>query len=333
MNWIYLLLGLGLLFIAVLDALWTTLWIDGSGGPVTSRLTTWCWHGYLRVVGRERHRALSLFGPFIVMFVVVLWVLMMWAGWVLIFGADDLSLWNTRSKSPADWSDRIYFVAYTMFTMGNGDLYPQTDAWQVIASLTNGSGMLLVTLAVTYILSVISAAVQKRAFANQVLGLGRTPEEFVRNSWNGQDFRDLDLLLNSLSSTLSNMSEQYRAYPVLQYYHAAHASKSPPLAVAVLYEAMLILQYAVPDGHRPNQVMMHSTRSTIETFLETMPSAFISTADTAPPAPDLQPLLNEGIPVSNSAELADQLAHWQKRRKRLLGLIRNDGWNWMESGK
>ncbi|WP_344805057.1 potassium channel family protein [Allohahella marinimesophila] len=330
MEWIYLIIGLTLLVVAVVDALWTTLWIDGSGGPVTARVTTLIWRFCLKTTGRDKHHTLSLFGPVIVTTAVVLWVLMIWMGWVLVFSADDQALWNKNDSIYSDWTDRIYFVAYSMFTMGNGDIIPAADKWQVITGLCTASGMLLVTLSVTYLLNVVSAAVQKRAFATQVLGLGRTPAEFVQNCWNGHDFRDLDLVLNSLASQLSALGEQYRAYPVLQYYHAAHAQKSPPLAIAVLDEALLIFQHGIAPEQRPNIVLLRSAQSAIDSFMTTLPSAFIKTADSPPVPPDLDKLRSRGIPVGNRDTFLTKLNADAERRKKLLGLVRNDGWRWME---
>lgn len=328
-DWIYLLIGALLLILAVVDALWTTLWIDGSGGPVSSRLTTWAWRLDKKLVGDKHHKLLSVFGPLIVIAIVLMWVLLLWAGWVFIFAAGDVALWDTRNNIPADWSGRIFYVAYTMFTMGNGDFSPKGDLWQIMSSLTNGSGMLLVTLAVTYILSVVSAAVQKRSFASQVLGFARSPDEFVIKGWNGEDFSNLDSLLQSLSANLSTLSEQYRAYPVLQYYHAARLEKSPPMAVAVLDEALHLLQAGVSDDRcRPNPVTMAVARSAVDSFLETIPSAFIRPAAEAPPGPGIDRLRKCGIPVTKEDDFVALTKDQLERRKLLLGIVRNDGWHW-----
>ena len=88
---IWIVLGVGLLLLVFTDALWTTLWVDGGGGPLTSRTTTWAWKAVLAVIGRKHHHRLSLFGPSIVVMVVVTWVLLLWAGWVLIYASDPLT--------------------------------------------------------------------------------------------------------------------------------------------------------------------------------------------------------------------------------------------------
>lgn len=327
----FLLAGIALLLIVFVDALWTTLWVDGGGGFLTSRLTTWSWRGVMGIVGRKRHQALSLFGPTVIVSVVVFWVLLLWAGWVLVYASTPDSLLHTRDpKGPADWTGRIWYVAYAISTMGNGDHTPNGDAWQLVASLTTLSGFFLASLVISYLLSVLAAVVEKRAFAGQVSGLGKTAEEFLQNAWDGESFRTLDLPLNSLSGMLGALTEQYLSYPILQYYHAARPAKSPAVGIAVLDEALTLLRFGVPKEYRPNQAVLHSTRAGVASFLDTLQSAFISPADESPPPPDLDKLRRAGIPTVSDEEFSKALDDLTERRKKLRGLLRNDGWNWSD---
>lgn len=330
LNIVLLLLGITLLVVVVVDALWTTLWVDGSGGPITSWATTWMWRGALAAIGRQHHHRLSLFGPIILMSTVVMWIALLWAGWVVLFGSEGSSLLHAHNQTPADWSARFYFVGYMMFTAGNGDFSPNGDSWQVAGALTNASGMLVATLAITYLLSVVSAVVRKRAFASAVTGLGMEPEDVIRNAWDGRDLHTLDSTLNSLASQLSTLSEQYLSYPVLQYYHAARPDKSPILAIAVLDDALTLLRFGVHEEQRPNPVILRASRAAVASFLDTLPSAFIHAAPQAPPPPDLDRLRQLGIPTVNDADFAAALEQLTDRRRKLLGLVRNDGWNWRE---
>lgn len=331
LHLLWLLVGVLLLLTVVIDALWTTLWVDGGAGPVASRLTTWTWRGVLSAVGRRRHRTLSLFGPASVAAVVVTWVLLLWTGWVFVFAADPGALLSTRDyATPAGWGGRIFFVAYSMFTMGNGDYAPQGTLWQLVASVATGSGFFVASLVISYILSIVGAVGRKRALASEITGLGLTPAAFLESGWDGSDFRTLDLPLSGLSSQLANLSEQYLAYPVLQYYHAARAEKSPAVGIVILDEALTILRYGVPEPLRPNAAVLRSARAGVGSVLETLDSAFIRAADEVPPAPDLGRLRAAGVPLAEGPEFAAALEQLSERRRRLLGMLRTDGWNWPE---
>ncbi len=323
--------GALLVALAILDALWTTLWVDGSAGPTTGRLTTWMWKGALLLLGRQRHRALSLLGPLVLVATVVQWIVMLWAGWVLLFAADPDSLSRSSGPGTPGWTGRIWYVGYTMYTVGNGDYVPAEGPWQVVSGLVALSGMSLVTLAITYLLSVVSAVVGKRAFASQVSGLGRTGEQFVLSGWNGHDLHPLDRQLTDLSSQLSRLTEQYLSYPVLQYYHAASPTKSPVKAVAVLDEALLMMTAGVVPEQRPDPAALKTARSSVSTFLQdTLEAAAIDAAPEPPPPPRLGGLRQQGIRTVDDDAFDRAVADQAQRRRTMLGLVRGDGFDWEE---
>jgi len=123
LNAFFLLLG-----VVLLDALWTTLWVDGNASPLSSRLTTWIWQGTRALFRRRQDRWMSLNGPLTLAVIVLTWVVLLWAGWTFVFAADDDAILSTRDGTLPSWTGRIYFVAYTMFTMGNGDFTPKGES-------------------------------------------------------------------------------------------------------------------------------------------------------------------------------------------------------------
>jgi hypothetical protein len=328
MSALLFLVGALLLVAAILDALWTVLWVDGGAGPIAGRFTSWLWRG-LSASSDPRGRLLSLSGPIILSLTVLLWVLMMVAGWTLIFGSDPTSISAPEDGATPGWAGRVFYVAYSMFTMGNGDYVPRVGAWQVTTAVTTGTGMVLLTLIISYVLPVLSGVVQKRAFARSVHGLGETPERILESAWDGQDYRGLDLPLNALSAQLTVLSEQHKAYPLLHYYHAATAATATPAAVAVLDDALTLLCHGVPAGRRPSPAVLRSVRQSVGGYLETLASARIDPADEDPPPPDLDRLRTAGLPTLPDGAFRGGLADLRDRRRLLLGMVRQDGWHWL----
>lgn len=325
MEFAYLVIGVVLLVGTIVDILWTTLWPDGGAGPLAGRLSTGIWRA-TRWVGRFWNRAKSLGGPAVLVGTLLMWITLLWAGWVFLFASDEGSL-NPSSGLEVTWSGRIYFVAYSMFTMGNGDFKPAMGWWQIATSLTTATGMVIVTLSVTYVLSVVSAVAQKRSFAASVTGLGRRPEEFVVHAWNGRDFHSLDLTLNSLSSQLALLADQHKTFPVLHYFHAAERTNASAVAVAVLDEALTVIDAGTPDVDR-NDVTLRSARSSVDGYLSTLRSAYLTPAEQPPPVPDLEPLRAAGIPTVDDREFQAQVGEIRERRCALLGVVRGDAWEW-----
>lgn len=61
MNLTIFTLGVLLLTIAIVDLVWTTLWVEGGAGPLTSRLMSWSWR-ILRKMLDQNSQWLSLKG-------------------------------------------------------------------------------------------------------------------------------------------------------------------------------------------------------------------------------------------------------------------------------
>lgn len=324
---LYLVLGATLLVAAIVDILWTTLWVDGGSGPLSSRVATWIWRG-LRHFGDEHSRVLSLAGPVILTATLTMWVGFIWGGWTLIFAGGENALLPARDDVPVTWTGRIFFVAYTMFTMGNGDFYPPTGIWQIAASLTTASGMLFVTMGVSYILSVLGAVSNKRSFASSVAGMGVDSETVVCSAWDGENFDGLHLPLNSLTSQLDSLADQHKSYPILHYYHSERAKQASAMAVAVFDESMTILRFGVPEDEQPDRVLVESARSASQNYLETLNNAFIEPAEEPPRSPDLDRLRDEGVPTVPDSEFADALDELTERRRKLLAVVNADAWHW-----
>jgi len=327
MNYLPLAAGLAVLVLVVVDIIWTTLWVDGGAGPLSSWLIPGLWAG-IRKLGGERSRALSLAGPIILTATLVTWVALIWGGWTLVFGAAENALLNSRDSSPVTWVNRLYFVAYTMFTMGNGDYYPAADIWEVAASLTTASGMLFVTMGVSYVFSVLGAVTDKRSFASSVTGLGNRSEAVVETGWDEGGFRGLDLPLNSLSSQLDTLATQHKAYPILHYYHSEEATQSSAMAVAILDEALLVLRHGVARDAQPNRALVENARSAVENYLETLNESFFDPTEETPDAPDLDRVRDAGVPTVAADEFAAAVDGHGDRRQKLLGVVRADAWHW-----
>lgn len=306
MNWVVLAIGILIVLITLIDVIWTSIWVGGGAGPVTRSISNLGWET-LKLIGQQRHKVMVLAGPLVVTLTVLTWLLLLWIGWYLIFSAEVTAVLTTATEEIADTSDRIYFVGYTLFTLGNGDFSPNGDCWQIATSVASGSGLFTATLSITYLISVVSAAVSGRAFASEVDGLGSSSADVVSDGWDGSRYGDLALPLQSLGSQLTKLSQQYLAYPVLQYFHAGDAAKSPMVALVKLDQILVVSAHGVPVESRAPTVMHNSVRSAIEDVLKSLPQKFVKPVEDGLPAPDLEPLRRARRPVLAGEEFAHLL--------------------------
>ena len=322
-------LGILLVVVLLIDVIWTTMWVGGGAGPVTRAVGDLAWKA-IKVVGRGRHAVMPLAGPVILTLTVITWLLLLWSGWFMVFSAEATSVLTSATDEIADTSDRIYFAGYTVFTLGNGDFVPNGDCWQIATALASGSGLFTATLSLTYLISVVSAAVSARSFASEVDGLGSSPASIVSDGWDGSRYGDLALPLQSLASQLTKLSQQYLAYPVLQYFHAGDAAKSPMVALVRLDQILAVSAHGVPADSRAPAVMHNSVRSAIENVLESLPKRFVQPAEDGLPTPDLDPLRHAGRPALRNEEFTHLLQPEERRRRKLRGLLNAHGWSLSE---
>ncbi|WP_432419614.1 ion channel [Halobacterium zhouii] len=327
MNFALLVLGVVVLVAVVVDLLWTTLWVDGSAGPFTMGLMTVTWRA-LRRVGGENSRLLTISGPLMLVLGLAMWILLLWGGWTLVFAGATNALRDTIDSGPISWYERIYFTGYTIFTMGNGDFAPRDGVWQVVTALATGSGMLFVTLSITYVISVLDAVTQKRSFASGVTGLGMRGDEIVRAGWNGEAFEGLELPLNTFTEQLNTLTSNHRAYPIVHYFHSGQPETAPVVAVAALDEALTMLHFGVTERDRPSEAIVGNARASVKNYLEVLSSSFVEPADRAPPPPDVDAIRDAGVPVAPDREFESSVADLTGRRRLLLGLVESDARQW-----
>jgi hypothetical protein len=327
MNLLYLVVGVAILVLVIIDLLWTTLWVDGGSGPISKYLTNGTWRA-LRRVGSRQSRLLSLAGPIILFLTLLVWVGLLWGGWTIVFGASESSLLPARDDVPVTWTGRVFYVGYTMFTMGNGDFYPPVGVWQVISGLTTASGMLFVTLGVSYILSVLGAVSNKRSFASSVSGMGQDGEDVVTSTWDGTDLSGLEPRLNSLASQLDSLAVQHKSYPILHYYHSAQPQEASAISAAILDETLTLVRYGVDPDIRPSPILVKNARSASENYIETLRESFAHKADETPRQPDIDRLREVGIPTVSDSEFAESVDKLSTRRRSLLGIVYGDMWHW-----
>lgn len=325
MDWILVAGGSLLIAMVIVDLLWTTLWVEGGAGPVTRSLGETLWR-FLRALSGGSHRVLSTAGPIVLVLTLLFWIAMLWAGWTLVFSAAPGAVVSSSSQVPGDFVSRFYFVGYSIFTLGNGDFKPNGETWQILTGIAAGTGLLLITLAITYLLSVVSAVVSARAFAVQVHGLGASADEAVAASWNGKDLSALDWYLQNANSALVSLSQQYLAYPVLRYFHGSDPSSSDALAFLRLEQLVLLAGVVGPAESRPASTLLQGTRSSLNSLLSALPSRVAACSDAQPTAMSTDAVRFATDGQVDSALLEQGLGERKRQLGAFAALAREHGW-------
>lgn len=319
--------GALVVLLTFVDAFATTLAVSRGAGPMTRSVLAVLWRAALRVHRRDREGGwLVAGGPVLLVTTVALWVGALWTGWTLVFHGSQAVVTSTGAR-PAGLADVVYFTGFTVFTLGTGDFVAATPGWRVVMAVAAFSGLFLVTLAITYLISVVAALVARRVVAVQVHGLGDSPAEIVARGWTGEGFGSMfQQQLVSLSTAVTTSAEQHLAYPVLHYFHSGTRGLAAPVAVAHLDDALTTMTAMAPE-HRPEASAVDPLRSAVERYLATAAGTARMPDVEAPAPPSTDGLREAGVPVDDDAvrEVAERD---RERRACLVRLVVSDGWAW-----
>ncbi len=327
MQWGLGVLGVGVVLLVLGDVVKTTLSVKGSGWG-SGWLASTTWSVALRLHRRwPSHTALSYVGTAVLLLIIGLWTFGLWLGWTLFFMLDPRAVVSSADGEPTGFLERAYFVGYTLITLGNGEYEPQVGFWQIMTLLAATLGFFVITLAITFLLSVLPAVVGKRQLASYIASLGMTPADVVLNAWDGDGCDALTQHLSTLNDALGRVAQQHLAFPVLHYFHSAERRTALPLRVAALDEALGALFYGLecrPTAHR-----LRPLRESVGSLLDTLDNSYLGAhdEDTPPPTP-LDPLREGGLETQPPEDYRRALREKTARRKLLHSYVVKDGWLW-----
>jgi hypothetical protein len=321
--------GAGIVGLAVVDMVKTTLVLRGGGGPLAQPLAQHLWRLALRRhAARPSRRSLAGFVYVILFTLILVWLGLLWAGWSLVFTAGESAVLDTQTHAPASLWSRVYFAGYSLITLGVGDFRPSAPPWQLLTVLAAANGFFVVTLTITYLAPLLSAITEKRRLAAQVFGLGETPVAILEHAWSDGNLGSLEPFFVSLSSTIALHDQRHLAYPLLFYAASESRSASDAVALAVLDEALTMLEIGVAPEHRPGSLAHRSVRHAVSSYLDMRAPFAISEVGAAPPVVSLAALRIAGLPVVSDDAFSEGVALLVERRRRLLALVQDAGWPW-----
>ena len=325
MNWPLLVGGAAVIAVVMYDVVLTTLSVGNPSGPVTGRLARGLW-----AVGLRTRRAglLQALGIGLMLLIVVTWLLGLWAGWAMVFNAAPAAVVDSTTGRVAGAWERIYFAGYTLFTLGNGEFRPDGTPWQLLTVVALLNGLALASLSITYLVPVTAAALERRQLAATIAAMGERPDTALVRAWDGTGFGMLQHHLMSLGPQLALLTQRHLGYPVLHYFHSSDRKTAAAPMIAVLDELLTVLQFGVAEQARPPASVTEPFRAELTQFLDTLRSAFISPADAAPAIPALHRLREAGVPTVADEVFAQRLGEIAERRRLLVALVNNDGWDW-----
>lgn len=328
MNLYIFSIGFVILIITATDLINTSLSVRGAGF-ITRRLSKAIWKLLLRLnKNRGNRKILEKGGSIILVSILINWLILIWFSASLLFISQVDSLKNVETNTSTTVVSKIFYTGYTLSTLGLGDIEPDGAFWEILTSILSFTGLILISIAITYLIPVVSAEIEKRKVSVYITTLGCSVEEILLNHWNGKDFKQLEHSFANLTTMIILHAQNHKVYSVLHFFHTSNKKEAFVLNLTNLDETLTVLLHDVPAENRPSQHILMGLRKAISSYLETLPVAFISPSDITPPLVSLNDLIKAGIPLNEGEEVAIEYRKVISRRRLLLALVNDDGWKW-----
>jgi len=321
---LFTVVGAMVIAFVLIDVIWTTM--HRGGGPITRLLITPLWRATLRMHHRgwTSHRIMSLAGLTLIVFTVLCWITLTWAGWTLVFMGDEYAVLHSEDEAPAGFAERVYYTGFTVFTLGVGDYVAHRDSfWQILTAVASFTGFGLITFVLAYLIPVVQAAVKRRAMASRITALGPSPEEMVANAFADGRLDRLDSAVEGLLADLAHLRQAHEAYPVLHFFHEPNREENLAVAVARLDEAVRLAECTEGTMDR---CLVREWGVLLGRFLSTVDGGTFERE--APPPPSWQRLPDGDVPKFDRAQLRRRAEEDAERRAALGALVQANGWTW-----
>lgn len=231
-------LGLLILIIAFLDFFHTT--ISGNGfGSISAAVNT----NLSKLILKDKSRLSFKYSGLIhVLLTTITWLFLMLLGVYLILISSDQMVIHMESKAAASYVERFYFMCYVVSTLGNGDFVPGNGLSRIFTGIFSFLGLILLTTALTYFLSVVNAVLQKKQLALFISAMGTSISELYLFLAPKDDTRLLTENCRQLKTMIIQASSNYIFFPIIQYYLTKKKRASAELQLARLNEVLLVIQ-------------------------------------------------------------------------------------------
>ncbi|HYO64073.1 MAG TPA: potassium channel family protein [Pyrinomonadaceae bacterium] len=254
--------ALGILVIALVayDVYATILHARGRGGPVSESLSRGVWHAARFFAARlprpRRHRALNLVGPLLMPGLIAVYLALLAVGFALVYYPRMPAQFVVATESDGgSWLLSLYFSGITLTTVGYGDIMPRTTAMRLTALSEGASGFALISLAVTYLITVYGALERKRAVALSFYHQadeGANVAGFIAHHFVGGRFLGLETTLRTATRDIQGLLESHVEHPVIHYFHPVEIHKSMPRMVFIILETCAVIHSCLDEDEYPD---------------------------------------------------------------------------------
>ncbi|HYP29129.1 MAG TPA: potassium channel family protein [Blastocatellia bacterium] len=316
---LYTVAGVAILLVVAFDVYVTVLHAVGKTGPISNRLAHMIWHVSRGVAFRlpraRRHRLLHAVGPLLMPLIIFVFVASLVIGFALIYlprMPGHFYVQNQHVISP--WLTSLYFSGTTLTTLGYGDISPQSIEMRFTALAEAATGLILISLTITYLISVYQALERKRtialSFYHQAEG-GADAVGYIAHHFVSGRFIGIQSNLRTAALNLQEVLESHIEHPVIHYFHPLEVYKGVPRVLFLSLEVFAVVRSCL-DKEEYGELYHHPDVKTLGT------SAMHTLNDFAA-------LLRLNVPSRPAGPSREESSRWKERFEQTLARLHENG--------
>ncbi|HEY4379593.1 MAG TPA: potassium channel family protein [Acidobacteriaceae bacterium] len=200
---------------------------------------------------KVREQYYSMYGPGSLLLLLIVWALLLVAGFALLFFglrtpfADNLADTSALARLRTD----LYVSGTSLFTLGLGDVVPRSLAARALIVIESGTGLGFVALVIGYV-PVLYGSFSRREVSVALLdaraGSPPTSTELLRRHAFDGGQEALVVLLVEWERWAAEILESHISYPILCYYRSQHDNQSWLSALTAVLDSCALLISVVP---------------------------------------------------------------------------------------
>ncbi|MGI8495442.1 MAG: potassium channel family protein [Pyrinomonadaceae bacterium] len=201
---------------------------------------------------RQRHRILASLGPLLMPIYIACLVSMLITGFALIYIpriATEFKIVEPVYESAI--SQGFYFSGVTFLTIGYGDILPVSGFTRFFALIEGASGIAIISLSITYLITVYGALERRRTVALIFYHQARQGADisgFIVSHFARGNFHSLTPSLHEATRNLDEMLESHLEYSIIHFFHSREVYKGLPRIIFIVFEAVAILNSMLDEA-------------------------------------------------------------------------------------
>ncbi len=209
------------------------------------RLTWQVWRTLVAGVKERRLREtlLSAFGPASLLELIASWAVMLVVGFGLLDWSLEIAV-QSHMPYRGFWTD-IYFSGTTFFTLGMGDVTPNSSVGRLLTVLEGGTGFAFLAVVIGYVPTIYQSFSRRETNITLLDARAGSPPsagELLRRHARDGGLDALNDWLRDWEGWSADLLESHLSYPVLCYFRSQHDNQSWLAALtAILDTCSLVL--------------------------------------------------------------------------------------------